>query len=65
MKLISIFRSFTFWEWFYAVMKLISIFRSFTFWEWFYAVMKLTKEDLRAMWMDGYVVAVYGALAKW
>ena len=29
--------------------------RSFTFWEWFYAVMKLTKEDLRGMWIDGWV----------
>ncbi len=28
--------------------------RSFTFWDWFHAVMKLTKEDLRALWIDGY-----------
>lgn len=26
--------------------------RNFTFWEWFYALMKLTREHLRAPWMD-------------
>ncbi|RLU25734.1 hypothetical protein DMN91_001892 [Ooceraea biroi] len=30
--------------------------RNFTFWEWFYAVMKLTREHLRAPWMDGYIL---------
>lgn len=29
--------------------------RSFTFWEWFYAIMKLTREHLRAIWMDGLI----------
>jgi hypothetical protein len=29
--------------------------RSFTFWDWFHAVMKLTKEDLRSLWIDGFV----------
>ena len=29
--------------------------RNFTFWEWFYALMKLTREHLRAPWMDKFV----------
>ncbi|GLH02615.1 Signal transducer and transcription activator [Gryllus bimaculatus] len=30
--------------------------RTFTFWEWFYAVMKLTREHLRDLWHDGYIL---------
>ena len=30
--------------------------RNFTFWEWFYAVMKLTREHLRAPWIDGFIL---------
>lgn len=30
--------------------------RNFTFWEWFYAVMKLTREHLRGLWIEGYIL---------
>ncbi|XP_046451786.1 signal transducer and activator of transcription 5B-like isoform X2 [Daphnia pulex] len=34
--------------------------RNFTFWEWFYALMKLTREHLRAPWMDNTIVGFIG-----
>lgn len=30
--------------------------RNFTFWDWFYAIMKLTREHLKSLWVDGYVL---------
>lgn len=33
--------------------------RNFTFWEWFYALMKLTREHLRAPWMDKFVLNLF------
>ena len=29
--------------------------RGFTFWDWFYSVMKLTREHLRALWVNNYI----------
>ncbi|CAG0884262.1 unnamed protein product [Cyprideis torosa] len=35
--------------------------RPFTFWEWFYGIMKLTREHLRNLWNEGFII---GFVAK-
>jgi len=37
--------------------------RSFTFWDWFFQVMKVTKEHLRAPWLDGSILGFVGRRA--